>query len=73
MRARQDIGAEFLPDITYTPRPDATAEAERNTLGAVYRVVLNAHRRGNLSNKSGPRDAIMQNTKGVSYVDQRPG
>jgi hypothetical protein len=73
MRARQDIGAESLPDITYTPRPDATAEAERNTLGAVYRVVLNAHKRGNLSNKSDPHDATLRNTKGGSHVDQRPG
>ena len=64
MRSRQDIGTESLPDITYTPHPHATAEVERNTLGAVYRVVLNAHMRGNLSDKSGPATRYCETRKG---------
>jgi hypothetical protein len=30
------------PRITYTPRPDATPEAELNALVAVYRLILDS-------------------------------
>jgi hypothetical protein len=29
------------PRIVYSPRPDATPEAERSVLGSVYRFILN--------------------------------
>ena len=31
------------PRITYTPRPDATPEAELSVLANVYRFILNCH------------------------------
>ncbi len=31
--------------ITYTPRPDATPEAELNVLGNVYHFILDCHAR----------------------------
>jgi hypothetical protein len=61
------------PRITYATRPDATHEAEIATLAAVYRIVLSAKTRGRLLDKSGPHDAILRNSKGVSHVNQRPG
>lgn len=38
------------PRITYTPRPDATPEAELNALVAVYRLILD-------SKKAAPRQS----------------
>jgi hypothetical protein len=47
------------PRITsYRPHPDATRQAERSVLGAVYAFVLSATQRGPLPNKSGPDDAM---------------
>ena len=31
------------PSVTYTPRPDATPEAEVNVLANVYRFILDCH------------------------------
>jgi hypothetical protein len=31
------------PRITYTPRPDATPEAELSALASIYRFVLDCH------------------------------
>ena len=41
------------PRITYTPRPDATPEAELNALVAVYRLILDSKK---AAPSSGPDD-----------------
>jgi hypothetical protein len=47
------------PRITYTSRPDATPQAERSALANVYAFILDsANKRGRLSDKSGPDDAM---------------
>jgi hypothetical protein len=46
--------------INYTPRTDATPEAELNALAAVYKLVLNCHdkkKAAEHSQPSGPDDA----------------
>jgi hypothetical protein len=44
--------------LSYTPRSDATPEAEISALANVYRFVLDCHakKRGRLLDKSGPND-----------------
>lgn len=45
--------------IVYRPRADARPEHEANALAAVYGLILDsAKRRGRLSDKSGPNDAM---------------
>ena len=44
------------PRIAYTPRRDATPEAELSALAAVYRIVLSAKKRGRIPDESGPDD-----------------
>ena len=49
-----------MPDsgVYYSPRPEATPEAELSALANVYAFVLDsAKNRGRLSDKSGPDDA----------------
>jgi hypothetical protein len=59
--------------ITYTPRPNATPEAELDALAAAYRFILE-RRAKRLATESGScNDAgIVENTEGVSHVEQRP-
>jgi hypothetical protein len=45
MRAAHDIGTQSLPGIAYAPRPDVLSEAELSTLAAVYRFVLDCHKK----------------------------
>ena len=40
MRDAQDISAQSLPNITYTPRHNASAEEEISALAAVYRFLV---------------------------------
>ena len=40
MRSARDIPVQPLPRITYTPRADATPEAELSALAAIYTLVL---------------------------------
>jgi hypothetical protein len=62
------------PRIDYRARGDATTESQASALANVYRFLIHSSsKRGRLLDKSGPRDAILQNTKGGSHVDQRPG
>jgi hypothetical protein len=62
------------PRITYTRRSDNAQEAEQSVLAACYRIILDSQsKRDRLPDKSGPHDALLRNTKGGSYVDQRPG
>ena len=44
MRAAHDIGAQSWPNITYVPRPDATAEAEISALRSVYSFIIKTSR-----------------------------
>ena len=46
------------PRLTYSPRPDATLEAELNALGNVYRYVLF----NSQSRKGGPHDLTNKTT-----------
>jgi hypothetical protein len=43
--------------ITYTSRPDATPEGERNALAAVYRFILDCHERKKPNPATRPDDA----------------
>jgi len=46
------------PSISYSARPDTTAESELSALANVYRLLLDsAKKRGRLLDKSGPDDA----------------
>jgi hypothetical protein len=65
------------PRITYTPRPDATPEAEVNVLANVYRFTLDCHAKKKAAEPAPKADscndvAIARNTEGVTDVDQRP-
>lgn len=61
------------PRITYTPRPDATPEAELSALASIYRFVLDCHAKKIAAEPDSCNDAaIVRNTEGVSHVDQRP-
>jgi hypothetical protein len=44
------------PRITYTPRPDATPEAELSALANVYKLVLDNHARKKGSRPAAPDD-----------------
>jgi hypothetical protein len=59
--------------ITYTPRPDATPEAELHALATVYRFILHCHAKELPAVPDSCNDAaIERNTEGVSHVEQRP-
>ena len=59
--------------ITYSPRTDATAEAEIFALAAAYELVFeSARKRGCLPDKRGSNNAIVRNTEEVGHVDQQP-
>jgi hypothetical protein len=45
------------PRITYTPRPDARPEGELDTIVAVYRFILDCHKRKKAAPASRPDDA----------------
>jgi hypothetical protein len=60
------------PRMTYTPRPDATPEAELNVLASVYRFILDCHAKKMAAEPDGCNDAaIVRNTEEVSHVEQR--
>jgi hypothetical protein len=61
------------PRITYTPRPDATPEAELNVLANVYRFILDCHAKKIAAEPNSCNvAAIVRGTEGVSHVEQRP-
>jgi hypothetical protein len=65
------------PRLTYTPRPDATPEAELNVLANLYRFILDGHAKKMAAQPASESDsrndtAIMRNTEEVSHVEQRP-
>ena len=47
------------PSLTYTPRPDATPEAELTALAAIYTLVLSNSR----AKRGGPHDLRYASTK----------
>ena len=64
------------PRMTYTPRPDATSEAELNVLASVYRFILDCHAMKMAAEPAPEPDscndaAIVRNTEEVSHVEQR--
>ena len=56
MRAAHDIGAQSWPNITYVPRPDATAEAEISALRKVYSFVVKSSQAKRKADKSNGSD-----------------
>jgi hypothetical protein len=65
------------PRITYTPRPDATAQGELDTLPTVYKFILDCHAKKKAAETAPKPDtcndaAIVTNTEGVTHVDQQP-
>jgi hypothetical protein len=59
--------------MTYTPRPDATLEAELNVLANVYRFILDCHAKKVAAEPDSCNDAaIVRTTEEVSHVEQRP-
>jgi hypothetical protein len=46
------IVAMTSPRITYTPRPDATPEAELSALASVYRFIIDSHANTNAAGVS---------------------
>ena len=70
MRAAQD-NAQPLQGIAYTPRTDATPEAEVSALAAVYRLVLN--RNAPCRTNTHGDDVTVKKSKGVSHVAQQTG
>jgi hypothetical protein len=60
------------PTIHYSPRPDATPEAELSVLANVYRFILDCHAKKKAVELDSCNDAaIVRNIEGVSHVDQR--
>ena len=60
------------PSVTYTPRPDATPEAEVNVLANVYRFILDCHAKKIAAEPDSCNDAAkVRNTEGVNHVEQR--
>ena len=64
------------PRITFTPRADATPEAELNVLANVYRFILDCHAKKMAAEPVPEPDscndaAIVTNTEEVSHVEQR--
>ena len=45
------------PSITYTARPDATTEVERNALATVYKFILDCCANKKATRPGGPYDA----------------
>jgi hypothetical protein len=63
--------------IVYTPRSDATPEAELNALANVYRFILDCHAKKTVAESAPEPDssndaAIVRNTEGVSHVESDP-
>jgi len=60
--------------VTYRPRPGATPAAELSALSAVYKFVLETKKAAEPASEPDSRNdaAIVSNTEGVSYVEQRP-
>jgi hypothetical protein len=70
MRDAQDISAQSLPNITYTPRPNASPEAEISALAAIYRfLVLEKGDRNDLIGTSTKECATSQDKKGKENAD----
>jgi hypothetical protein len=60
------------PTVTFTPRPDATPEAEVNVLANVYRFILDCHAKKMAAEPDSCNDAaIVTNTEEVGHVEQR--
>ena len=58
------------PRVTYTPRPDATPEAELSALAAVYRFLLLEKGESNdLTGTSTKEWTTSQDEKGTEYAD----
>ena len=58
------------PRIIYTPRPDATPEAELSTLASVYKLVLNCHAKQEAALDSRPDDAERSQSDGARDIIQ---
>jgi hypothetical protein len=58
------------PRIIYTPRPDATPEAELSTLADVYKFVLDCHAKQEAAPDSRPDDAERSLSDGASDIIQ---
>jgi hypothetical protein len=60
------------PPIIYTPRPDATPEAELSTLINVYRFVLDCSAKQEAAPDSRPDDAERSQSDGARNIIQDP-
>ena len=60
------------PRIIYTPRPDATPEAELSTLADVYKFVLDCHAKQEAAPDSRPDDAERSLSDGARGIIQDP-
>ncbi len=49
------------PTVSYTPRPDATPEAETNALAGVYRLIIDS------AKKEGSRPGAPDDAKGPKH------
>jgi hypothetical protein len=53
--------------VIYTPRPDATPEAEVSALAAVYKFVLDCHAKKEAAPESRPDDARKDQDAGTYF------
>jgi hypothetical protein len=60
------------PRIIYTPRSDATPEAELSTLANVYKFVLDCHAKQEAAPDSRPDDAERSLNDGANDIIQYP-
>jgi hypothetical protein len=60
------------PRLVYSPRPDATPEAERSALAAVYRFILDSHEKGRVTRPVGPgsHKVTVSNERGSIWPDK---
>lgn len=59
------------PRITYTPRPDATPEAEQSALAAVYRLVISHAQEKEANRPVGPDARKEINESGNPIIRQQ--
>jgi hypothetical protein len=60
------------PRLVYSPRPDATPEAEHNALAAVYRFILVSHAKRRVTRSVGPDNSkeIADSERGLLWPDK---
>ena len=58
--------------ISYTPHPDATQEAELDVLASVYRFILNSRAKKNAAGMTSTNGTSVRHTEGVGDVERQP-